>query len=412
MITGVGIFGLLLGLLSFMFATRRRTRLRIGVFTFLYLLHVSAAVAYFQLVQTSVADTWLYYFDPYGIYEEQGFGSNTILIVWLVQFPKSYIGGTYLDYFLVFQAVGFFGLAALMRVFEEVYEEMEVDQPFYSYLVLAMPSIHYWTSAIGKDSLFFFGLCITFWAAMNYKRRYIVLGVGMLIMLAIRPHIAVVAGAAFTLTILIDRNTRMLIKAPLFAAGLALTVFAALSLRSTFGIDVTNVDVFSDVLAGRDALAHYGGCRAHSGFGIVLLPAPQPAVPAVLLRRARLVRACRIGGEPVRAGIHRRPGGFQPDAAHLVPARSLHTLRTGGDDHDHLCAGARLLQCWARNPPEGHDDPAGHPGAARDHPCISAGAADRAGAGANGCRPSQLGLTIARHGIGDSCCEEWEFVRC
>jgi hypothetical protein len=141
-----------------------------------------------------------------------------------------------------------------MRVFEEVYEEMEVDQPFYSYLVLAMPSIHYWTSAIGKDSLFFFGLCITFWAAMNYKRRYIVLGVGMLIMLAIRPHIAVVAGAAFTLTILIDRNTRMLIKAPLFAAGLALTVFAALSLRSTFGIDVTNVDVFSDVLAGRDAL--------------------------------------------------------------------------------------------------------------------------------------------------------------
>jgi hypothetical protein len=63
-----------------------------------------------------------------------------------------------------------------------------------------------------------------------------------------------VAGAAFTLTILIDRNTRMLIKAPLFAAGLALTVFAALSLRSTFGIDVTNVDVFSDVLAGRDAL--------------------------------------------------------------------------------------------------------------------------------------------------------------
>ncbi|HZG47199.1 MAG TPA: hypothetical protein VEZ41_13190, partial [Allosphingosinicella sp.] len=108
MITGVGIFGLLLGLLSVFFATRLRTRLRIGVFLALYVTHVLAAVAYYQLVQTSVADTYLYYFDPYGIYDQEGFGSNTILIIALVQFPKSYFGGYYLDYFLVFQAVGFF----------------------------------------------------------------------------------------------------------------------------------------------------------------------------------------------------------------------------------------------------------------------------------------------------------------
>jgi hypothetical protein len=131
---------------------------------------------------------------------------------------------------------------------------MGVEQPFYTYLVLLMPSIHYWTSAIGKDSLFFFALCISFWAAMNYKRRFIVLGVGLMLMLAIRPHIAIVAGAAFTLAVLIDKNTRLLIKVPLFLAGVAVTAYAALSLRNTFGIDVTNADVFSDVLAGRDAL--------------------------------------------------------------------------------------------------------------------------------------------------------------
>jgi hypothetical protein len=254
MVTGVGIFGLLLGLLSFFFATKQRTRLRVGVFLLLYLVHIAAAVAYYQLVQSSVADTWLYYFDPYDIYGQEGFGSNTLLIVWLVQFPKSYVGGSYLDYFLVFQAIGFAGLATLMRVFEEVYEEMGVEQPFYTYLVLLMPSIHYWTSAIGKDSLFFFALCISFWAAMNYKRRFIVLGVGLMLMLAIRPHIAIVAGAAFTLAVLIDKNTRLLIKVPLFLAGVAVTAYAALSLRNTFGIDVTNADVFSDVLAGRDAL--------------------------------------------------------------------------------------------------------------------------------------------------------------
>jgi hypothetical protein len=217
-------------------------------------MHLAAAVSYYQLVQTSVADTWLYYYDPYGIYNQEGFGSNTILIVWLVQFPKSYVGGSYLDYFILFQAVGFYGIAALMRIFEEIYEEIGIEQPVYTYLILLMPSVHYWTSAIGKDSLFFFGLSLTLWAAMNYKRRLIAFGVGMLLMLAIRPHIAIVAGAAFTLAVLADRNTRLLIKVPLFFVGLGVTAFAALSLRNTFGIDVTSVDVVSDVLAGRDAL--------------------------------------------------------------------------------------------------------------------------------------------------------------
>jgi len=254
MISGVGIFGLLLGLTAVFFATVRRTRLRIAAFVLLYIMHVLAAVAYYQLVQNSAADTYLYYYDPYGIYEEEGFGTNTIFLVYLVQLPKSFFGGTYLDYFLLFQAIGFYGLAALMRIFEEVWEEMGVEQPVYTYFLLFMPSIHYWTSAIGKDSLFFFGLCMTFWAAMNYKRRLVVFGAGLMLMLLIRPHIAIVAGAAFMVAVLIDKQTRALIKIPLFLAGAALTAYAALSLRNTFGIDITNVDVFSDVLAGREAI--------------------------------------------------------------------------------------------------------------------------------------------------------------
>jgi hypothetical protein len=159
-----------------------------------------------------------------------------------------------LDYFLVFQAVGFFGISALLRIFEELHGELEIKQPIYTYLILFFPSIHYWTSAIGKDSLFFFGLCMTMWAAMNYQRRLLVLAGGLVLMLAIRPHIAIVTGAAFTLAVLIDKKTRLIIKVPLFLAGVAVTTFAIISLRSTFGIDVTNVDVFSDVLAGREAL--------------------------------------------------------------------------------------------------------------------------------------------------------------
>jgi hypothetical protein len=185
---------------------------------------------------------------------EEGFGLNTTFIIYLVQLPKSFFGGTYLDYFLLFQAVGFFGLVVLMRTFEEIYLESGTSPPPYIFLLLFMPSLHYWTSAIGKDSLFFFGICLTLWAAMNFRRRIIALSVGMLLMLAIRPHIAVIAAAAFTVAVLIDRNTRLAIKIPVFVAGIAGTIFAVFTVWSTFSIDLTDIDAYSDVLAGREAL--------------------------------------------------------------------------------------------------------------------------------------------------------------
>jgi uncharacterized membrane protein len=93
------------------------------------------------------------------------------------------------------------------------------------------------------------------------------LAIGMLLMLAIRPHVAVIAGAAFAVTVLIDRRTGLAVKLPLFAISAAGTVFAMAKVWSTFQIDLTDVDVFSDVLAGQEAMAtsDSGGRTAVTG---------------------------------------------------------------------------------------------------------------------------------------------------
>jgi hypothetical protein len=252
--TGVGIFGLLLGLASAFFAFVQLTRVRLVVFSAAYLMHVAAAVFYYQLVKNGVADSALYYYDPFYIYEE-GFGLNTAFIVYIVQSIKLWFGGTYLDYFLLFQAVGFYGLAALMRIFDEIHMELGVEQKAFSYLILFLPSLHYWTSAIGKDSLFFFALCLTMWAAMQYKRRLVALSLGMLLMLAIRPHIAVIAAGAFAVAVMVDRETRLIVKVPVFLLSLAGAVFAVASVWNTFRIDLTDVDALADMISARDALA-------------------------------------------------------------------------------------------------------------------------------------------------------------
>ncbi|MDQ3482932.1 MAG: hypothetical protein M3448_05950 [Pseudomonadota bacterium] len=253
--TEVGVFGLLLGLVAGFKAFVHPTRVRIVVFVLAYLLHIAATLLYFELVKNGGSDAALYYYDPLEMYKYQGFKLNTVFVVYVVQIPKSIFGGTYLDYFLVFQAIGFWGLAALMRTFEEIYQEIDVTQPVFTYTLFFLPSLHYWTSAIGKDSLFFFGICITLWAAMRYRKRLIPLSIGMLLMFAIRPHIAVAAGAAFALAVLIDRNTRGPVKAIIAAISLAGAAFAIATVWSTFGVDLTNVDTYTDMLAGQKAMA-------------------------------------------------------------------------------------------------------------------------------------------------------------
>jgi hypothetical protein len=235
-----------------MFAFVRPTRMRVAVFVFCYLMHVAAAVFYYDLVSSGTGDAAFYYYDPNRIFEDVGFAPNTAFIVYLVQVPKMMFGGTFLDYFLVFQAIGFWGLAFLMRTIEEIYSEAGVSQPIYAYLLLFLPSFHYWTSAVGKDGLFFFAICAALWASMQFKRRIVLLGAAMLIMLLIRSYIAVIALSAFALTVLIDRKTHIAVRLVLFGGSLVATAFAMQSVWSTFRFDLTNVDSITTMLAGRE----------------------------------------------------------------------------------------------------------------------------------------------------------------
>lgn len=254
--TIVGLLALALGLLGYKFAFLHPTRFRVAVFALAYVMHIGSCFFYYSLVSDGSSDAGFYYYDPADIFGE-GFGLNTAFIIYIVQGLKTTIGGTYLDLFLVFQAAGFFGILLLMRIFEEIYVELGVDQPISVYLVLFLPSIHYWTSAIGKDSLFFLATSMALWAAMQFKRRMMALIVAMLIMVAIRPHIAAISLVAFTLAVMIDRNTPPVLRLLLFAGGLVGLAFSISTVWTTFSVDLTDVDVYSDALAGQglEALA-------------------------------------------------------------------------------------------------------------------------------------------------------------
>jgi hypothetical protein len=255
-VTLVGILGILLGLCAWPFAFVNPTRARMGVFALLYLAHVASAIVYYLYVQTAAADSAMYYFDSFNMAEE-GFGLSTQFVVWIVQVVKAVIGGTYLDYFLLFQAFGFFGLVVLMRIMEEIFLELEAPQPPFSYALLFLPGLHFWTSSIGKDGLLFTAVCLAIWASMRLSRRFIQFGVGILIMVLIRPYIALVAMMALALTFIGNKRIHIVLRVVLGGVAVLGAGLAATMVQSTFRVDVTNADSISDFLAQRETIVDH-----------------------------------------------------------------------------------------------------------------------------------------------------------
>ena len=262
--TFLGVAGILLGLLAWPYAIVDRTRLRVAIFVLAYLAHIGTAVVYYYYSLTNLADSLTYYYDPLN-FAARGFGIATQLIYFIVQNMRSAFGGTFLDYYLVFQVFGFYGICVLMRIFEDLYSDMKLEQPPYAYMMLFLPGLHFWTSAIGKDAPLFLGVCLALWAAMDPRKRYLSFGIAMLLITIIRPHVGLLGIAAIAIALVFDRGTRLHIRILLFSAALIGLTVAAASVQSTFGVDVTNADSVSDFFASREQITQDSGESGNTG---------------------------------------------------------------------------------------------------------------------------------------------------
>lgn len=237
----LGLIGIILGFFAIPVAFTHATRVKIVYMVMIYLIHVAASVVYFRRALDNNADSALYYYDPYQNYQD-GFALGTQGIIYVVQYLKDTFGGTYLDYYLLFQAIGFLGITVMLRIFEEIHDELRIPHAPYFYALIAVPSLHFWSSAIGKDAPFVLATSLALWAAMKLPSRTKALIAALLLMLFIRPHVAVVAGAALSLAVIVGKGIAVYMRVALFVIAVAGTFLAVTMLQSTYSVDITSAE--------------------------------------------------------------------------------------------------------------------------------------------------------------------------
>ena len=259
--TALGLFGVYLSTLAFFFSPLERTQNRVLMLFVAWILHLAATLVYYDYFLTHAADAQGYYNDPHHFYEK-GVALGTWWVIFVVQSLKRLVGGTFLDYFLLFQAFGFWGVAIVMRTIEEIYARFRVKPPDAIFIICWLPGIHFWTSSIGKDGFLFLACSLAVWGAMAPRSRWLALATAFVIMLLFRAHIAFVAVIASAGATFLNKRKTLVQWLAMGILCVAVAVTIPTLKRAVF-VDVTSAQSVSDFLETySDATRRAGGGSA------------------------------------------------------------------------------------------------------------------------------------------------------
>lgn len=194
----------------------------------LYLWHSLFCIAYIWYSLNNPADSIKYYIDSLHFASVPMPGSRSV--VFFNSFFSQLLGMSYGGCFFVFNIIGTIGLIAFFSALLEALKNKARWVRQSAIIVAFLPGFSFWTTAIGKDGIAFCSVGLICWAvASPYRRSYAIL-IGILLMTAVRPHMAaiqiVTLALALSLTGKISLPYKIISFAILIPASISISVFA------------------------------------------------------------------------------------------------------------------------------------------------------------------------------------------
>jgi len=196
------IYILLIFIIGFFISYRIAKELHSGVVYLVFLMHMLFSFLYYLFTQTRSADANMYYYKGMIEQDHLSFGIGTDFIVFLSGFFQK-LGFDKISLFFLFGLFGFIGYVYLLKMLPQISKKFFGISLFY--IVLLLPGFHFWTSALGKDSLFFMALMMFFYSIQKLPSGLIRLIFSFLILATIRPHMGFILLLS-VLTALFFRN--------------------------------------------------------------------------------------------------------------------------------------------------------------------------------------------------------------
>ena len=161
----------------------------------LYFWHTLFCIYYALFSLSNPADSIGYFRRSFTL--ERPFSLGTASVDYFTSLMTQGLGLSYLGAFLAFNIIGVIGLLAYAGALQETlaYKSRKIWR--LGILLVFLPGVSFWSVAIGKDALAFFGTGLLCWGTLNIKRRWIAILLALLAYTMVRPHIVAVILAAY-----------------------------------------------------------------------------------------------------------------------------------------------------------------------------------------------------------------------
>lgn len=224
----------------------------------LYIWHTLFCVGYFFYSLTNIADATTYYMYSIGVMPP--FEIGTVGIYYLVSIFSKTIGMSYFGVFLVFNIFGYIGMIAFASAVGRLVSRKSQLIQYVGLMILFLPSLSWWSSAPGKDSLAFLAVGLICWAVPRLHRRYPAVIVAILVFLFARPYMVPVLMVSLAATLIFDKNTGVQTKTVFMMASIPAAIFALIFSISYVGLGAVGglVDV-ADYVETRQSYNLEGG---------------------------------------------------------------------------------------------------------------------------------------------------------
>ena len=255
----ISLFVFILGAVVILYV-KKAINVKTKIAFYIYFWHTFFSMIYMYLTLYSMGgDSLGYYARALQGNIELEFGTHFIDYVSYIL--VSYFNLPYLGLFLFFNIIGSIGLVIFYAILYSITRNSSRTIKRMAVLFVFLPSISFWSSAIGKDAISFLAIVLALWAALNLSRRTLLMAIAIVLMLLVRPHMAGILVISLLVSMLIGSKKmsfmkKLLISSIIFPIAIILVPFAG----KYAGIqDVTNAEEINSYIESRQSVNMDGG---------------------------------------------------------------------------------------------------------------------------------------------------------
>ena len=213
----------------------------------LYLWHSFWAIIYIILTLLYTNDSLLYY-----SLAKQGmsdFRLGTGAVIYITYFLSQKLYLSFLSIYAFFNIIGTFGLVLFDNVIKEV-NRVPKNLKWIINLLVFLPSVSFWSCAIGKDGIAFSAIIFFLWASLDIKKRLFFSIFSVIMMLIVRPHIALIMIFSILIGFILSQKIKPFSKLLLTLLISGILFFVSIQVFDSFSINnISELNTYYDTRA-------------------------------------------------------------------------------------------------------------------------------------------------------------------